>query len=450
MAPTFSPETLAAALAGLIPTYPDARLCVALSGGVDSVALLHAAHALVSGEPGLRLRALHVDHGLQQQSKDWTAHCRMQCDGLGVSLRVLDLELDVPKGASVEAEARRVRYAALAAALEPGECLLTGHHADDQLETVLLQLFRGAGVAGLAAMPARAPLGPGFHLRPLLQVERSQLEAYATASGLDWVEDPMNRECRYDRSYLRHAVLPAVRTRWPALARTVGRSARHMAAAQGLLDVLAEVDGGPLVDVDGRLELASLVALSRDRQVNVLRWWIVRQGLGVPSTARLESILRDVVPARHDAQPVVTWPTGEVRRYRGRLYAMQPLGPLPPEGWKREIRPGETIELPGGLGRLSLAAGNVAGIVFNDYAKPLVVSFAYGKCVLAPGVRSQPEMLRRKLQKVGIPPWLRGRVPLLFAGGSVIAYFLPSAEAARLADGGMAAPPKWSAATKLR
>ena len=129
---------------------------------------------------------------------------------------------------------------------------------------------------------------------------------------------------------------------------------------------------------------------------------------------------------------------------------MQPLGPLPPEGWKREIRPGETIELPGGLGRLSLAAGNVAGIVFNDYAKPLVVSFAYGKCVLAPGMRSQPEMLRRKLQKVGIPPWLRGRVPLLFAGGSVIAYFLPSAEAARLAEGGMAALPMWSAATKLR
>jgi len=310
---------LAASLAGLIPTYPDARLCVALSGGVDSVALLHAVRALVSGEPRLTLRALHVDHGLQEQSTDWTAHCRMQCDGLGVSLRVLDLELDVPKGASVEAEARRARYAALAAALEPGECLLTGHHADDQLETVLLQLFRGAGVAGLAAMPARAPLGAGFHLRPLLQVERSQLETYGAASGLDWVEDPMNRESRYDRSYLRHAVLPAVHERWPALARTVGRSARHMAAAQGLLDVLAEVDGGPLVDVDGRLELASLVALSRDRQVNVLRWWIVRQGLGVPSTARLESILRDVVPARDDAQPVVTWPTGEVRRYRGRL-----------------------------------------------------------------------------------------------------------------------------------
>jgi len=412
---------LAASLAGLIPTYPDARLCVALSGGVDSVALLHAVRALVSGEPRLTLRALHVDHGLQEQSKDWTAHCRMQCDGLGVSLRVLDLELDVPKGASVEAEARRARYAALAAALEPGECLLTGHHADDQLETVLLQLFRGAGVAGLAAMPARAPLGAGFHLRPLLQVERSQLETYGAASGLDWVEDPMNRESRYDRSYLRHAVLPAVRERWPALARTVGRSARHMAAAQGLLDVLAEVDGGPLVDVDGRLELASLVALSRDRQVNVLRWWIVRQGLGVPSTARLESILRDVVPARDDAQPVVTWPTGEVRRYRGRLYAMQPLGPLPPRGWKREIRPGGTIELPPGLGSLTLKPVTGSGIALARSPGPLLVTFRAADRSARAGGRDGWGDLGNLFRECGVVPWMRERLPLVSCENQLVA-----------------------------
>ena len=417
MAPSFSPETLAASLAELIPSYPDAALCVALSGGVDSVALLHAARALVSAEAHLRLRALHVDHGLQAQSKDWTDHCQMQCDSLGVALGVLELELDVPKGASVEAEARRERYQAMANALEPGECLLTAHHADDQLETVLLQLFRGAGIAGLAAMPARAGLGGGVHLRPLLKVERSQLEAYAASAGLNWVEDPMNREPRYDRSYLRHEVLPAIRARWPAVARTVGRSAGHFAAAQGLLEALADADGGSWLDADGRLEIAGLVRLPRDRQLNLLRWWIVRQGLGVPSTARLESIRRDVVPARDDAQPVVTWPTGEVRRYRGRLYAMQPLGPLPPEGWEQPIRAGETVELPCGLGHLRLEP--VAGS--GSLSGRLVVSFRSGGEALQSVGRNEPHTLRDLFQERSVVPWMRGRLPLLRRDGELLA-----------------------------
>jgi tRNA(Ile)-lysidine synthase len=421
VAPSFSPETLAASLAELIPSYPDAALCVALSGGVDSVALLHAGRALVSGEPRLRLRALQVDHGLQEQSKDWTAHCRMQCDSLGVTLRVLELKLDLPKGTSVEAEARRARYAALAAALESGEFLLTGHHADDQLETVLLQLFRGAGVAGLAAMPARAPLGPGFHLRPLLSVERSQLEAYAAASGLSWVEDPMNLESRYDRAYLRHGVLPAVRARWPALARTVGRSAGHFATAQRLLEALAAADSAPLLDAQGRLETAGLVTLPRDRQFNLLRWWIVRQGLGLPSTARLEAIVRDVVPARDDAQPVVTWPTGEVRRYRRRLYAMQPLGPLPPRGWKREIRPGGTIELPPGLGSLSLKPVTGRGIALARAPGTLLVTFRAGDRSAPGGGRDGWGDLGNLFREFGVVPWMRERLPLVSCENQLVA-----------------------------
>jgi tRNA(Ile)-lysidine synthase len=314
---------LADSLERLVPTWPDARLCIALSGGVDSVALLHAARDLAAHHAAVRLRALHVDHGLQPASGEWAAFCRESCGRLAVPCEVLELRLAPRKGESVEAEARRERYAALAAALQPGEYLLTAHHADDQLETVLLQLFRGAGVAGLAAMPEYAPLGPGYHLRPLLQVARADLVAHADAVGLQWIDDPMNRESRYDRSYLRHEVLPAILGRWPAVARTVGRSARHLAEAQRLLEVLAETDAGPLLDEDGTLELKGLKALPRGRQVNLLRWWIVRQGLGLPSTARLESILRDVVPARPDAHPVVEWPTGEVRRRKGRLVAQQ-------------------------------------------------------------------------------------------------------------------------------
>jgi len=318
------PGLLADSLECLIPTWPEASLCVALSGGVDSVALLHAAREVASRHGSIRLRAAHVDHGLQPGSGEWAAACRELCGRLAVPCQVLELKLAVKKGESVEAEARRERYQALAAALEPGECLLTAHHADDQLETVLLQLFRGAGVAGLAAMPPSAPLGPGRHLRPLLQVSREALVEYATLHGLKWIEDPMNRESRFDRSYLRHEVLPAVLARWPAVARTVGRSARHCAEAQRLLESLAEIDASRFLDDEGTLAVAGLLQLPHERRVNVLRWWIVRQGLGLPSTARLESIIRDVLPARPDAHPVVAWPTGEVRRRKGRLHAARP------------------------------------------------------------------------------------------------------------------------------
>ncbi|MBS1199890.1 MAG: tRNA(Ile)-lysidine synthetase [Proteobacteria bacterium] len=319
-------DRLAERLAALAPGYPDVRLCVAFSGGMDSVALLHAARELAGHQPALSLRAVHVDHGLQPAAVQWADHCREHCRRLAVPLEVVELGLEVGKGESVEAEARHERYAALAARLAPGECLLTAHHADDQLETVLLQLFRGAGVAGLAAMPDAAPLGPGLHLRPLLDTARDELVAYATALGLEWIEDPMNAEGRYDRAFLRHVVLPAILARWPSVARTVGRSARHLGEAKRLLEALARLDGRPLVDGQGRLDIAGLRALPRERQVNVLRWWMAEQGLGTPSTARLESILRDVVPARPDAHPVVTWPTGEVRRYRGRLVAGRSTG----------------------------------------------------------------------------------------------------------------------------
>jgi tRNA(Ile)-lysidine synthase len=351
------PGHLADRLAALAPGYPDISLCIALSGGVDSVCLLHAAREIAARHPAMALRAIHVDHGLQRESARWAARCQELCQRLGVPLEVANLGLAVVKGASVEAEARRERYAALAGRLQAGECLLTAHHADDQLETVLLQLFRGAGTAGLAAMPQSSPLGAGVHLRPLLDVGRDELAAYAAAVGLGWIEDPMNAESRFDRAYLRHEVLPAIRRRWPSVARTVGRSARHLAEAQRLLEALAVADGVPMVDAHGRLEIASLAGLPRERQVNILRWWIVAQGLRLPSAARLESIRRDVMNAREGAQPVVTWPAGEVRRYRGRLYAMQPLGPSPPAGWAHGISPGRPVALPGGMGQASLEPG---------------------------------------------------------------------------------------------
>lgn len=439
----FTVERLAGSLRELIPGYPDAALCVAVSGGVDSVALLHAAARLASGAPSLCLRALHVDHGLQAASGEWAGACGTLCAALGVPLEVLRLELAPAPGASVESEARAARYDALAGALQAGELLLTAHHADDQLETVLLQLLRGAGVRGLAAMPRAAPLGAGSHLRPLLDVERRALEAYAHDAGLSWVEDPMNIEARFDRAFLRQKVLPVLRGRWPAAATTVGRTARHLAQAQELLDALAAKDADGRLE-GGRLEIAALSGLSRPRQVNLLRWWIASRGLGMPSAARLEAILDDLVPARRDAQPLVSWPDGEVRRYRGRLYGMRPLGPPPPAGWHGCVVPTETIELPCGLGSLALEPATGQGIATDALSGRLEVSFRSGGESLRPAGRDSARALANLFQEAGVVPWMRSRVPLLRDTGRVVAVAgLWIAEGYAARDGQPGAVPRW-------
>ena len=252
----FAADRLAAALAAIDPGWREGGACVALSGGLDSSVLLHAMAELARAQ-SFRLRAVHVDHGLQADSGAWAQACREACAAAGIPLQVISLRLQAPRGASLEAAAREARYAALAGELAPDERLLTAHHRDDQLETVLIQLLRGAGVAGLAAMPARARLGPGWQLRPLLDVDRAELRDFADRHGLTWCEDPMNEALRFDRGWLRARVLPAIRERWPSAATTVARSASHLAEASRLLDGLAAADAAGLVD-DGRVVLAGL------------------------------------------------------------------------------------------------------------------------------------------------------------------------------------------------
>src|SRR5687767_10443917 len=314
--PASTELTVERALGRLLHGWPVARLCVALSGGVDSMALLLACQRIRDRQPCVQLRAIHVNHGLQPSAAQWTEHCRAQCARLGIPFESVELALAPPRGLSVEAVAREARYQALAARLLPGETLLTAHHQDDQLETVLLQLFRGAGVAGLAAMPASTPFGNGLHLRPLLDVTRAAIEADADAAGLPRIEGPTNLSRRFDRGLLRREIMPLLRARWPSVSRSVARSARHAAAAQSLLDELAELDAVGAIE-HGRLLAARLAQLSRVRQANLLRWWLRGAGLGMPSEARLDSILDDLLPARAGAQPAVTWTAGEVRRHRG-------------------------------------------------------------------------------------------------------------------------------------
>ena len=320
----FGQQWLSARLSQLLPGFPGVSLCVALSGGVDSTVLLAA---LATGaRSSARLRAVHVNHGLHSNSQSWSAHCRSLAAALGVPLKILATKVRRVPGESLEAAAREARYALLAADLAKGEILLTAHHEDDQLETVLLQLFRGSGLAGIAAMPEVAPFADGWLARPLLTCSRVKLEewarlncaAWAQPGSPAWIEDDTNSDESLDRNYLRRRVVPLIRDRWPSAASSVSRSARHAAEAQRLLDGVARRDVERAADGES-LAVTSLRALPPDRLRNALRFWIAQAGVPVPDKRRLDEICGPLLVARHDAHPHVAWNGVRLQREGGRL-----------------------------------------------------------------------------------------------------------------------------------
>lgn len=434
--PSFSPDALWSALAAIDEQAATRPWCVALSGGLDSTVLLEALCRLRDRLPADGLRAIHVHHGLHADAAGWACQCEALCIRLGVPLSVLKVDARPAPGESPEARAREVRYAALAEALAPGEALLTAHHADDQLETVLIQLLRGSGVAGLAAMPVAAPFGPGLHLRPLLGFTRAELAAWAAAEGLSgWIDDPANEELRYARNHLRSEVLPAIRAHWPGAAAAVGRSARHSAAAAGLLDELAALDAANCV-TGKAVRVSALRALPAARQRNLVRWQARQLGLAVPDERRLATLLEQVLEAAPDAQPRVEW--GEVVALRhGDLLWLAAVASLPEPARDRDWPdPRQPLELGAGLGRLSLVPSDRGGLAEASLAAGpwRVVARRGGERLELPG-RAGSRALKKLLQEAGLPPWIRARMPVLEIGGRLAAV------GDRWVDAGSWAPP---------
>lgn len=411
----FTPALLSRQLQSFPATAP---FCVAYSGGLDSHVLLHALHSL-RRELGAELRAVHVDHRLHPDSHTWARHCEAVCRDLDVPVTVLTVEAAAGPGESPEAAAREARYAALREHLQPGETLLTAHQLDDQAETVLLQLLRGAGPAGLASMAPWRFFGPGSLARPLLAFTREVLDAYAREQGLSWLEDPSNADPHYDRNFLRHEVLPRLAERWPSFAATLGRAARHQAEADELLNELAAVDLQTAALGTDRLSITALEALSPARQRNLLRRWIRSLGLSVPDHRQLEAIRLEAAGARADAAPRVAWPGGEVRRYRKALYAL----PEAPSAacsevyvWEDTSRP---LAIPG-LGRVQMEPAETGLAPDALLQTEVSIRFRHGgeQCRL-PGRGTRP--LKDLFQECGIPPWQRGRIPLLYVGDALAA-----------------------------
>jgi len=398
---------------------PASRLIVAFSGGLDSHVLLHALAGLRS-EGFCELHAIHIHHGLNPQADAWAEHCARVCRDLDVGFEVLAVDARADSGESPEAAARAARYQALASRMREGDGLLTAHHRRDQAETLLLQLLRGAGPAGLAAMPRWQPLGSGWHGRPLLDVSRETIEGYAREQNLHWIEDDSNLDARFDRNLLRQQIMPLLRGRWQGLDETLARAATHQAESLGLLGDLARQDLEQIRgELPGTLSVHSLTGLRPARIRNVLRFWFMEKGLPLPSRARLQSVLDDVLTASSDTMPRVAWDGGELRRYRDALYAMTPLSPHDPAlriDWD---------------GVTDLAIAHLGLVLTPDWlleqdlevqaGECLVVAFRQGGETLR--VRGQTRELKKLMQEGGVPPWLRDRMPLVFRGDALLAVF---------------------------
>lgn len=388
-----------------VSELPDcSRLWVAFSGGLDSALLLHVA---ASCRPDIT--ALHINHQLQPNHAQNEQFCRKLCADLGVPIvveRVAVAGADTGVGGLEEA-ARSARYGVFKARLSDNDLLLMAHHADDQVETVLFRLLRGSGVNGLAGMPRSRGLGQGQLVRPWLDVSRERLAQVASAADMDWIEDPSNASHAFDRNYLRHAVLPGLKARWPGLLKRISHSARACGESDQLNRRLAELQWQVCEDA-GRLKIEPLRALSEPEQRNLVRWWIQDQGWQLPALSDWGQALADMLNAGDDREPEIRGEGFSLRRYRGHLYLV--AGTVVPEQstW---LVPGQPLTW--GRWYLQLVA-EPATATAKIPPPPIRVSTRQGGERVRFAAGGHSRALKTWLQEQGVPPWERALLPLVY------------------------------------
>lgn len=389
--------------------HPHGALCVAYSGGPDSTALLHALTQLPEAhERGLR--ALHVDHGLHADSHTWAEHCRERAKAWGVTCLVLRVDVDHARGYGLEAAARDARYRAFAASLQKDERLVLAHHRDDQAETVLLKLLRGAGPEGLGGMRATRRLGEGLLWRPLLDLSRHELRRYVEQYELPCIDDPSNSDARLSRNFLRHEILPRLTQHWPHAVDSIVHSARLHRAATDALEQQWRAEQARLLDpAQGSLDAHGWLALAPALRHPLLDDWLHARGLPAPTSAQRMQIERQCT-ARDGQLPCIRWAGAEVHVWRGRLWALPPQPAIDPQ-WQASWH-GEPLALPDG-----------GSLLLDPPARleaPLMVRLRQGGEHLRPAGDAHTRELRDLFQQSGMPPWRRAACPMLFAGGELI------------------------------
>ncbi len=397
---------------------PGSHVTLGLSGGLDSCVLLDLLAGL-RAQAGFQLSAIHVNHQISPNAADWAVFCGQQCAVYNVPLNVISVDVPRDSGLGLEAAAREARYKAL---LEhAADVLLLAHHQDDQAETLLLQLLRGAGVDGLAAMPVRGSRASASVVRPFLGFPRSALETYARSKNLHWIEDESNQDSRYDRNFLRNEVFPVIEPRFSAYRTTLARAAENLADAADLLTQVAEADAAEAI-CDGKLDLRWMKAHTQQRDMNLLRWWVqAKTGLN-PSRAWLLNSLDQLLNAKINAQVQCAVGDFVLRRYRhwACMDQQQQIQPYLLE-WQGE----SPLVLPDGS-RLTLKVVLSGGIAENVVRQGLTVTNRAGagsrwKMELRPDEKRPTRSLKNLWQEMGTPPWDRNSMPLVWSETALVA-----------------------------
>lgn len=402
---------------------------VGLSGGMDSVVLLHVLDAL-KDDLGIALSALHVNHQISPNAAAWEKFSAELCSDLGVPFRAERVSVARGRGESLEAVARQLRYSAFSTCA--GDFVALAHHLDDQIETFLIQLLRGCGVAGLSGMPFRRPFaeatsnGVGSHaagpqiLRPLLDVSREMMLDYAHRGGLRWIEDESNLDLSFDRNYLRHEIIPRIATRFPGHRKTFARAARLQAEAADLLEELARQDEQGVV-AGKTLDIGGLRALQPARARNLLRYFLNTHAHWTPPATQLDETYRQLTQARADATPHLKFGQWEMRRFRDRAYLIPAVPPVPAMAlwrWNGEAR----LALPALEGTVEFEERAGEGIS-RELLRDREVTFRLREGgerlrLRAGGPRRD---LKKLFQEIGVVEWERGLIPLMFVGDRLVA-----------------------------
>ncbi|NAX22276.1 tRNA lysidine(34) synthetase TilS [Vibrio sp. V39_P1S14PM300] len=398
---------------------PSSRLVVGLSGGVDSRVLLALA-ARYGREHQVPCVAVHVHHGLSLNADDWACQCAHWCEESGIALVVERITLARQGGESLEQIARDGRYQALHRHIRPGDLLLTGQHADDQVETFLLALKRGSGPKGLACMAPVSSFGEGMLIRPLLEVTREQIEALALSESLEWVEDESNQDTRFERNFIRHQLTPQLTERWPVFRRSVQRSARLCAEQEALLDELLADKYQMISAKDDSLSISALDECSTVMRNRLLRMWFAVHQQRMPGNAHLALIWSEVACAQQDANPRLKIDQVEVRRFAGHLYLVAHCADV--SGWQHPILPDQPLSLPQGLGQLRIIHTEGQGHLNLSHCDPSQFWVTFDPTGLSahPAERSHSRKLKKLFQEYGVPSWLRRRTPILMYQEQVV------------------------------
>lgn len=388
------------------------QLIVGFSGGLDSTVLLHVLVSQSSLVP--KILAVHVNHGISQNSSLWQDHCAQVCSQLGVNFLAQSVDFD--KTANLEERARTARFNVFSKLLSEKDCLILGHHQDDQAETVLLQLFRGAGVDGLAAMTELSSIGGGTVARPFLFFSREQLKHYAIEHQLKWIEDESNEDCKYSRNFLRQQMIPLLQSKWPGVVGNIARTAIHCQHAKSNLEELAIQDCPQLAKSPSALLIEPFLSHTFERIINILRVWLKTNNIKLPSTATLNRLIKEVILARPDAMPQVNWGDVQVRRYNGYLYLdKQRTFELPHRidwiDFPNDLEWGEQTVI------LSARQSN-QGLRVPEGAT-IQVKFRQGGETFY--WRGHTKQLKKLFQEWCVPPWHRDSIPLIYINDQLAA-----------------------------